>query len=98
MHPLSSTSGGIMAGTTTHQAESADFVDANKPMPCSTAAGNEGTLFQQEELHVKGHERRRQSQHERAPIDPRVRSWVDNVIVPALLDRWASEKASGAAA
>jgi hypothetical protein len=98
MHPISSTSGGIMAGTTTRQAESADFFDAKKSMPRSTPAGNEGTLFQQEELRVKRRERRPLGQHERVPIDPRVRSWVDNVIVPALLDRWVSENGSGAAA
>jgi hypothetical protein len=26
----------------------------------------------------------------RKPIDPAIKSWIDNVIIPALLDRWNS--------
>jgi hypothetical protein len=31
------------------------------------------------------------------PIDPGVKSWIDNVIVPALVDRWLSSEDSKAA-
>jgi len=34
----------------------------------------------------------------RPAIDPAVKGWIDNVIVPALLERWMGSKASGAAA
>lgn len=33
-----------------------------------------------------------------APIDPRVKSWIDNVIVPALVDEWIGSRGSRAAA
>jgi hypothetical protein len=31
-------------------------------------------------------------------VDPRIKSWIDNVIVPALVDEWIVSRASKAAA
>lgn len=79
----------------------------NVPAPLSPAArvvndpaGDRlGSLFVGEEaLPVKGPERRGQGQRTRGSVDPVLKSWIDNVIVPALLDRWGNENARGAAA
>ena len=32
-----------------------------------------------------------------APIEPALKAWIDNVIVPALVDRWESREAAKAA-
>ncbi|MGD1096165.1 MAG: hypothetical protein ABSB35_29755 [Bryobacteraceae bacterium] len=83
IHSLGSNSGGITASSTVRPAESADLPDAKKILRRSRS-GNGRLFLQQEELGVKGPERGSQGQRTRGSIDPVLKSWIDNVIVPAL--------------
>lgn len=65
------------------------------------AAGrlNPATLIHDQENTAVTATRRKSRPLEPAqPIDPRVKAWIDNVIVPALLDRWDQRQRMEAAA
>ena len=47
---------------------------------------------------VSGLDRRQKSRERRnSPIEPALKAWIDNVIVPALVDRWENREAAKAA-
>jgi len=104
MHSIASSNGGIVtAAAEMRPVESADLLDAreNRSSDASHAvntvhARHVGTLFfQEEETRVTAFGK--QGRSRRPSIDPAVKSWIDNVIVPALQQQWANKQGSGAA-
>jgi hypothetical protein len=99
MHSLVANNAGVTTVATMRAAESADLLDARKAKPRRSRAVR-GMLFLRQDEQCSnmrlGHSK--QPRHARkAGIDPAVKAWIDNVIVPALLERWASNKPSGVA-
>ena len=52
-----------------------------------------GTLFLGQEEHTMLSQQKG-NQLLRSSIDPRVKAWIDNVIVPALIDEWRNNEGS----
>ncbi len=62
-----------------------------------TAADTGTLLIQQMEQPDMSPARCVRPQRHRA-IDPKLKSWIDNVVVPALLDKWTKRREDGVAA